>query len=387
MTQKVICSNLAISDATRLFVSPNRKNLRFEVNKVPKTLMLSKLDWIVGMMKVYNIGTPKMIIFCDTINALTQVVNCLTVKLGRHYPNTSKKREDCLIGIFHSMIQEKYKQRIFGSLKGSGAKRVVVATSALSMGVNFPDVKYVIMYGPPRNLLDFHQQAGRAGRDGTLAHTVLFYYGQQIAHVENEMREFLQSSDCFRVASYSKVDKDIIPLSPGHICCNTCSKGCECGSLECKVVQIPHEQTTITGDANLHVSPLRRAVNGEDRDLLKDALQAHQTQFPTSGDITAFGLLSGYGFSKEAISDVVDNCHKLFTVEDILHYAPVFSTGHAKEVLSVINEVFNDIDESTFQNTDNQPGDFQRFSITDLLQSEFSDIALAEDFHEYDFVE
>ncbi|XP_028408795.1 uncharacterized protein LOC114531368 [Dendronephthya gigantea] len=312
------------------------------------------------------------------------------MKLGTYafYPNSSKKREDCLIGIFHSMIKEKYKQRIFESLKGSGTKRVVVATSALSMGVNFPDVKYVVMYGPPRNLLDFHQQAGRAGRDGALAHTVLFYYGQQVAHVENEMREFLQSSDCFRVASYSKFDKTITPLSPHHICCNTCSKNCECGSLECKVVQIPHEQQTITGDAMLHVSPLRRSVNEEDRSLLKDALEAHQTQFSIGGNITAFGLLSCYGFSKEAISDVLDNCHKLFTIKDILYCVPVFSTVHAKEVLSVINEVFDDIDESTFQSTDDDGGttDFKQFSLDDLLQSEFNETALAEDLNEYDFI-
>ena len=77
----------------------------------------------------------------------------------------------------------------------------MVATSALSMGVNFPDVKYVIMYGPPRNLLDFHQQAGR---DGLLAHTVLFYHGQQLTHVEDEMREFLNSFGiCFLQATRS----------------------------------------------------------------------------------------------------------------------------------------------------------------------------------------
>ena len=56
------------------------------------------------------------------------------------YPQNSKKREDCLLGIFHSMTQNKYKKRIFESLKGNGTKRVVVATSALSIGVNFLDI-------------------------------------------------------------------------------------------------------------------------------------------------------------------------------------------------------------------------------------------------------
>ena len=53
----------------------NRANLRFEIHKVPKNLMLSKLDWIVQMVKVENISMPKTIRFCNTINALTQIVN------------------------------------------------------------------------------------------------------------------------------------------------------------------------------------------------------------------------------------------------------------------------------------------------------------------------
>ena len=294
--------------------------------------MLSKLDWIVQMVKVANVSMPKTIIFCDTIYALAQVVNYLTMELGKcaFYPNSSKKREDCLLGIFHSMIQEKYKKRIFDSLKGSGTKRVVIATSALSMGVNFPDVRYVVMYGPPRNLLDFHQQAGRAGRDGTLAHTVLFYYGQQVAHVEHEIREFLNSACCFRVASYKKFDKDITPHSPGHMCCNICSETCACGSFDCQQVYVPHEQCSAIDEST---SSLRRCVTEEDKELLRDALESHQAHLSTSGTIIALGSLPCHGFPKEAICDVLDNCHKLFTVSDVISCVPVFSVTHAKEIL------------------------------------------------------
>jgi superfamily II DNA or RNA helicase len=43
----------------------------------------------------------------------------------------------------------------------NGSIRVTVATIALSMGVNFPDIRFVVMWGPPRSILDFHQEAGR----------------------------------------------------------------------------------------------------------------------------------------------------------------------------------------------------------------------------------
>ena len=57
--------------------------------KVPKNLMLSKLNWIVQMVKVANISMPKTIIFCDTIYALAQVVNYVTMELGEcaFYPS------------------------------------------------------------------------------------------------------------------------------------------------------------------------------------------------------------------------------------------------------------------------------------------------------------
>mgnify|MGYP002803552619 CR=1 FL=1 len=95
VTQKVICSTIAINNATKLFVSPNRATLRFEIQKVSKNLMLSKLDWIVQMVKVANISMPKTIIFCDTIYALAQVVNYLTYATGQMciLPKQFKEKE------------------------------------------------------------------------------------------------------------------------------------------------------------------------------------------------------------------------------------------------------------------------------------------------------
>ena len=57
-------------------------------------------------------------------------------------------------------------------------KRIVVASTALSMGVNFGDIRYVINWGPARNLLDQLQEAGQAGRDGLRAHIIIVYHGQ-----------------------------------------------------------------------------------------------------------------------------------------------------------------------------------------------------------------
>ena len=46
------------------------------------------------------------------------------------------------------------------------------------MGVDFPDIGYVVNWGQARTLLDQHQQTGRAGRDGKHSHVVTVYHGQ-----------------------------------------------------------------------------------------------------------------------------------------------------------------------------------------------------------------
>lgn len=76
---------------------------------------------------------------------------------------------------YHSRIkpERRKKQLLFDFLQGK--RKIMIATSAFSMGIDVSDIELVVHFNAPVSMTDYIQQIGRAGRDGRKAHCVLFY--------------------------------------------------------------------------------------------------------------------------------------------------------------------------------------------------------------------
>lgn len=71
----------------------------------------------------------------------------------------------------------------------SGDVRVMTATVAFGMGIDKPDVRFVIHYDMPKSIEQYYQEIGRAGRDGRQAHALLLYSRADIRKVRYIMRD------------------------------------------------------------------------------------------------------------------------------------------------------------------------------------------------------
>ncbi len=169
--QSDIQKNLQMEEATVFKSSFNRGNLYYEVR--PKLTKDRIFKEIVGFVRQRS--GQSGVIYCLSRKKVEELAQVLNVNGIKALP-------------YHAGLEAAQRSKTQDAFLMQDVD-VIVATIAFGMGIDKPDVRFVIHHDIPKSLEGYYQETGRAGRDGMVGDCLMFYNYSDLEKLESFMKD------------------------------------------------------------------------------------------------------------------------------------------------------------------------------------------------------
>ncbi|WAR18280.1 WRN-like protein [Mya arenaria] len=217
-----IMSNLNLSGKARVIeTSPNRANIKYVVKRTPIAIE-ETFFWLIDKLCELKKDFPRILIYCNSIKDVCQLFNYVVTETNLMDQN--------VVEMYHSETPQEKKEHIVQNLGLDSQMKVVIATTALGLGVDVKNCHGVILFGPPKDVVDLLQESGRCGRNDEPSVCVIFCNRYQLNHISKEVKEVIGSVECRRRCLLKNFTSEEVVSDPAHMCCDLCVSHCNCGS-------------------------------------------------------------------------------------------------------------------------------------------------------------
>ena len=233
-----ISRTLCLKRCYSITKNPQKENILYSVEAKPD--LKEAFTPLVEELTAETIGTPRTIIFCRTYTDCHSVYLFFKHSLKeRMYfpPGAQRNSKHRLADMYTACTAKSVKKNIIENFTAAdGTCRVVIATIAFGMGLDSPDVRSTLHWGPSASIESYVQESGRVGRDGNRALAKLFYAPRDLSSkfISDDMKAYCRNREnlCRRELLFKQFDYYTNFDGLLHDCCDVCSPKCACS--KCK---------------------------------------------------------------------------------------------------------------------------------------------------------